>query len=299
MRKLSLLVALLLFTGLVAAGPEFEIRENSCNDDEENLFSMYDRKGGNVGEPGYYKWQVCGQGIIESTISEGCGDEQHMISMKTKKDSHASIYSEYRYDVCTESLSFQLNETCANPVASMHSKTDSHVAEPGYYKYQICPQIGEAENITVTVKTDASEVYVDSNTAQEKVYSPLELAFPYISTDQPLGIVSYGDLVNIEYSTQNSNDILSVTQSSGSFLVPFTSGGYPEIEDQQEEVVQRRFLNLNLPSFSFYMPEERSIQVRKQFDRPVEGFGNDLEGYIDLAVRNRLGNSTGLLVSPR
>ena len=84
----------ILFSGPVSADLDFNIRE-SCQVDEESFFSMYDKKGGNIGEPNYFKWQVCGDDVEDVEIKDSCDyGENSIISMFQRNDSHASINQE-------------------------------------------------------------------------------------------------------------------------------------------------------------------------------------------------------------
>ncbi|MFB6214227.1 MAG: hypothetical protein ABEJ07_06755 [Candidatus Nanohaloarchaea archaeon] len=288
-----LLAALVLMVPAVSGAPSFSVKQ-SCDSGEEPLFSMYSRSGGNVAKPGYYKWQVCGEEVENSAIRTSCKeDERRVISMKTKTDSHASVYDTYHWKVCATDVNPSVAQSCSeNPIVSLYSKDDSHAAEPGYFKWQVCPQTRKPpENVTLQMKMDASNVYVSGDPAQEKTYNPLELDYPYIASDQTTGIVSYGSLVSLEYE-QKSRDVFRVTQDSGSFLIPNTGGGYQEIEDDQEQVVNRRFLNLLEPSFHYTIPEKPVVKVYMDMEDPVKGFTGTETGSIEIAVRNTLDNET-------
>lgn len=298
-KTLSALLLLVFMISTVSGAPSFSIEEK-CESGEETLFSMYSKTGGNIGTPGHYKWQVCAEDLRNSEIKLQCGEsENSVISMYSRNDSHASIYGDYNWDVCVDYINIQVNQSCSPSIFSMHSKTDSHVAEPGYYKWQVCPYYGEPERITLEMETDAGEVYVDGEEAEERTYQPLELSYPYIATDQPLGIVSYGDLTNLSY-VSGSSDVFQVTQTSGSFLVPFTQGGFTEIEEEQEEVNSRSFLEQYGASFGFYISDTPEIRVSRRFEREVHGFNTTESNYIELAVRNMLNNenSTEILLTP-
>lgn len=303
MEKLVVLGALLLLVPAAASQEPFEIREDSCNDGETNLFSMYEKKGGNIAEPGYFRWQACSAVIDYSEVRDECEPgESSLISMKSKEDAHASIYSEYRWDVCIPRAVVTLNKTCVNsdPIASMHSETDSHIAEPGYFENQVCHSFADVNTMTLKLEIESSDVYIDGETAEERTYSPIELEYPYIVSDRPAGIVSYGDLKNITY-TENSRNVLSVTQRDGSFLLPFTRGGTESIDRRQEDITSRTFLQEYDPSFGFFIPDNPVIKVIYDFGYGTEGFTETQTNRIDLAVRNKFNDSdkTELLITDR
>lgn len=285
-----------LFAGSVSADLDFNIREN-CNTNEEPIFSMYSKTGGNMAEPGYYKWQICGEGVQNAEIRDSCNQgEKSIISMFQKQDSHASITEEYNWDVCTPDFSTNLTQSCDNPIASMNSETDSHVAEPNYYKWQICPTFEEPKNVSLELKLDAENVYVDGDAAEERSYTPIELSYPYITSDQPIGLVNYGKIRQINYETQGSTDILTMTNdpASASVLIPHTNGGYQEIEDEEDFINERSFLNQNQPTFGFPAVGKPTVKVGKNFDHTIQGFEGVKNGRVELSIRNKVDNKGGV-----
>lgn len=276
-----------------AADLDFNIRQ-SCQSGEESLFSMYDKKGGNIGTPGYYKWQVCGEGS-GYTVKESCAEnEGSVISMFQKNDSHASVDQTYRWDVCAPQVRAEVSQECDNPMVSMHSLTDSHVAEPGYYKWQLCPYLELPGNVSFELSFEPeSEVYIDGEPAEERIYTPIEMAYPYIVSDQPLGLVSYGSLRELEYREGTPEDTFRVTQEAGSssVLLPSTSSGYGEVEDDEDEVVDRSFLDQNMANFGFSSSGTPLVKVRRKFDYTVTGFEDVESGSVEISVRNRVNNN--------
>lgn len=145
------------------------------------------------------------------------------------------------------------------------------------------------DNITLELKFNPDSVFVDDETAAQKTYTPAELEYPYIVSDQPLGIVSNSPIESLTY-TKATEDIFLVTQRQGSFLLPFTQGGKKSIERREEEVVSREFLNLYNPGFGFETSTKPEVQVRYEFDEKVYGFNRTARGRIVLGVRNRINN---------
>jgi len=113
----------------------------------------------------------------------------------------------------------------------------------------------QPESISLEVSGDFEDVYVDGDEVSEGVYEDLD--YPYISTDDRLGIVSYDDFNRIEYTENN----LRVEQSSGSFLVPYTSNVREGIEEQEDSVTDRSFLDQLSPSFSLGSDSDPSVSV--------------------------------------
>jgi len=293
MKRLAVLLLLILFLPAVSAQDAFEIREDSCESFEENLFSLNDKEGGNIGDPGYFRWQVCTGVVDNSEIREGCDPgEDSLISMENRNDTHASIYEEFRWDVCIPNSVITFNDTCvnSNPVVSMYSETDSHVAEPGYFENQICHSFADVNSITLDMSIDSTDIYVDGESADERTYNPVELEYPYITSDRPAGIVSYGELESIEYSEDTGGN-LRVTQNGGSFLLPFTEGGTDSIEAREGMVNDRTFLDQLNPSFAFFIPETPNAGVIYDFNYTAEGFNNPQTGRVELAVRNKFTDS--------
>ena len=282
-------------TGSVSAELDFNIRQ-SCQSAEEPVFSMYSKEGGNIGMPGFYKWQVCGSGIEHAEIRDSCNQgENSIISMFEKNDSHASIDQSYRWDVCIPQVKTNLSQSCENPVASMKSETDSHIAEPGHYTKNLCASFDQPENVSVQLELDAEEAYIDGSEAEERTYNTLELSYPYIVSGQPAGIVDYGELIQIEYAN-NSGDTFRVTQTTeaASVLLPFTTGGHTEVEDEESEVVDRIFLNGASPSFGFAEIDEPTVKVRRKFENSVTGFEGVKRNNIELSIRNKINDNSSV-----
>lgn len=300
--KALILIVFLMFVGPASADLNFSIRE-SCQSDEEPMISMHSKTGGNIGEPGHFKWQVCGNGVEEINIKDTCASgENSLISMFQRNDSHASINQEYRWDVCSSGFRTNLTQNCDNPIASMESESDSHVAKPDYYSLKLCPSLAKPENTTIKLELDAANVYIDDSEAEERAYTPLELSYPYIVSDQPVGLVSFGKLVSLSYETRGSTDIFRMTQSLGStsVLLPFTGDGYSDVEDDEEAVIDRSFLDDYGPSFGFSSLETPFVRVRATFDHSVEGFDNVEYGQTSLSIRNKVNNneSTEIILTP-
>ncbi|MFT4892332.1 MAG: hypothetical protein ACI8Z7_000099 [Candidatus Nanohaloarchaea archaeon] len=288
--RLPLIVSLIiLFSGISSAQTaDFNIRD-TCQDREEPLFSLYDREGGNIGEPGHFKWQVCGSGVEEVEIQESCeSDMNSILSMYQRNDSHASTYQNYRLQVCA-SFTASINNSCQpeNRIVSLAKQDNSHVAEPGEFSYQLCGSPQKVETVTLEMTLDSEgQIYSDGQPVSEGYYTE-DAEFPYIVTDQPAGIVSYGSWNSINYTSQGSKDVLRVEQSEGGFLIPNTKEDYTAIESREDLVENQNFLQQVSPSFGFPQPEDPTVRVILDPEVKVDGFNRSLQGSISLYARHR------------
>jgi hypothetical protein len=297
----TLLAVLILSSGAVSAQQaEFSIREDTCNDREEPFFSLHDKEGGNVGEPGYFKWQVCGDGVEEVTIQDECSSNMNsIVSMYQRNDSHVSVYDNYKLQVCA-SFTASINNSCQpeNRIISMAKEDNSHAAAPGEMANTLCASEKGIESITLEMSlADGNDVYVDDETAVEQLYTASDLDYPYIVTDDPAGIVGYSSLRSIEYSSTANRDIFRVTQNGGRFIVPNTMESYSDIEDEEETITNREFLQQLRPSFSFFQPETPTIRVILRPNKTVRGFDHELRNFVELRSSYRVDNRTEPVVN--
>lgn len=296
-----LLTVILVFSGTVSAQEaEFNIREDACNDREEPMFSLYDKEGGNVGEPDHFKWQVCGAGVDEVNIQDECSSNMNsIVSMYQRNDSHVSVYDNYKVQVCA-SFTASINNSCQpeNRIISMAKEDDSHAAAPSEMANTLCASEEGIESITLEMSlADGNDVYVDDEPAGEQLYTADELDYPYIVTDEPVGIVSYSSLRSIEYSSNGDKDVFRVTQNGGRFLLPNTKESYSDIENEEETIMNREFLQDLRPSFSFFQPETPTIRVILRPNRTVRGFDNELRNFVELRSTHRVDNRTDPIVN--
>jgi hypothetical protein len=102
--------------------------------------------------------------------------------------------------------------------------------------------------------------------------------FPYIvSTDGSTvtGIVAADfEFVQRELGEENTLHFNRDAQRA-SFIIPFTEGGYAEIEDDQQLILANEFINQIHPSFSFFSPSTATV-------RTLLRSGADIEGYISI-----------------
>lgn len=287
-RKILLLTALVLLTSQ-AYGISSSI-ESSCGDNEIELVSINDTEGGHIAEPGYYSEnKVCVEGIKQAEIRQSCKTgETHSFSMFELENAHLSMYSVYNYDVCTGRTIGRIADTCdqGSAVLSVMSDNNTHVAKPGYFSKQLCLFKEPPENVTLELSGLSGSFYADGQSISSgETFSIAE--YPYIVSEESShtrGIVSYGDFVRLSRSSAGT---ISLTQSSGGFLLPFTSGAMEDIENRQQRVNSRRFLNLLSPSFGYAIPDNPMVKIILQPDQKVEGFSNTLKRDIRITVKNK------------
>ena len=284
-RLFLIALVLIILSGNVSA-QEFSIKDQ-CGDREENLFSIYDRSGGHAAEPGYFDTQVCASGVEEVELMETCsGGMNSILNLYQREDSHVSVYNEYRLSLCA-SFPAEVNSSCPtdNRIVSVSGIDNAHVAEPGEYSYSLCASQATVDTVTLEMKLDAEETYVDGDPASEGSYPASSLDYPYIVSGQPAGIVSYGDAVSIDYSIEDSEDVYSVTQEEGSFLLPNTENGYEEIESRQNFISTRTFTQQLSPSFAYLIPDTPTVRVIYNPDINLTGFDREQSGGVNLYVR--------------
>lgn len=153
----------------------------------------------------------------------------------------------------------------------------------------------QPDNITVELEFDPSNAYIDGQPYGDTtiINAP---SFGYVSTSQPLGIVSYNeDPLRAGFIDSEG---YYITQKSGEFLLPFTSGGPESIEDRQNIVENGDLVSRLNPSFSFGLGAERVIRVSYHFSYTVSEIIGTETGIEEILVRNRIhsGNQTELVL---
>lgn len=295
--KIAILAgAILTFSsGIAAQGYDLNVREDSCGQNEENFLSLYNKSGGNAAEPGYYKWQVCGSGMDEVKFQQSCGgDLNPILYLPEKNNSHVFSQEEKNWKVCA-SITASINNSCReeNIIISMAKEDDSHTGAPNELSNQLCASDRSVE--TVSLKMDLpsdTNVYMDGNSVSEGTYSASEIDYPYIVSNQPSGIVSFGELESISYSETATENILEVKQTEGSFLLPNTRGGYTEIEDEEEDVKSRSFLERVNPSFAYAPVEAPAVRVIYKPNVKVEGFEGRVEPPVEIYSHHKINSGS-------
>lgn len=273
--------------------------QSTCDVEYEPMLSLSDATGGHIGDEDYYNTKVCVSDVEYFEIKNQCGgDERSVLSVNSKENAHISMFdNEYNYELCTRRLETDVRSTCnANEtkILSVTKDNNTHAASPFHtdnaYTESICLKREPPENVTVSISGLSGNVYADGSSinAGESISPPA--AYPYIVSDQPVGIVSYGGFQRL---SRVSSDTVSVTQEagSGSYLLPFSREGYEEIEDEQTQINDRTFLNSVSPNFGFSSVEIPTVKVAYSPDQPIRGFDETLRtGRIELAI-TKLGDN--------
>lgn len=288
---------LLLFSALVFAGSINAISVSvgsSCGSDEP-VVSLNKTTGGHIAEPGFYPNQVCLEKIKYTQIRDNCNSEEQLLfTMESKNNSHLSIYdNEYSYELCAPRLTTQVRDSCLGnetKLLSVASDNNSHAAAPGYtdtaFDRSLCIAKKVPENVTVSLSGLSSPVYADGSEISSGSSITPPINYPYIVDNQPKGMIGYGQVLRI---SRTSSDTVSITQGrdSGGFLLPLTDGGRAEIEDEEEQIVNREFLNSISASFSFARAVEPTVKVFYTAPHSVNGFDSPLgTGTNNLRLKN-------------
>lgn len=293
LRKIFLLTIILISAGS-ASGINVSITE-SCSGDFEPMASLEKTDGGYLAEPGYYSENVCISDIEYTEIRERCAPNENMvISLESRSDTNISIYdNNYDYRLCAPDIRSAVRNSCLEDetkVLSVESDNNSYAAAPGYtdstFDQSLCLSTSSAENVSISLSglegafySNGSEIEVGTS-----INSPIN--YPYIVDDQPKGLVGYGEVIKI---SKTSSDTAKMTQraDSGSFLIPFTKGGYQEIVDEREAILEKTFLNTVSPNFGYGIVDEPELNVAYSPNRSLEGFNESIGvNYNNLRIRN-------------
>lgn len=158
----------------------------------------------------------------------------------------------------------------------------------------------EVENITLRMDfgdTDISKVIIDGTEYSSDDTTVNSFDFGYIVNASPLGIVSHsGDPIKAKFD--KSEDVISLTQEKGDFFVPNTQGGSEVIEERQDLIQAREFMQTIDPSFGFTLGAERIIRVSYEFPYEVHEVKGPSNGIQKMLVQNRIhpGNETQLVL---
>jgi hypothetical protein len=144
------------------------------------------------------------------------------------------------------------------------------------------------DNVSIELTLDSDQAHIDgASVASDTTRTSFD--YPYIVSDQPLGIVSYSEALAVEYSS-GSPDSFKITQRGGTFLIPFTSGGYESIEDEEQDVSNRNLLANIKPSFNFFEPSTPVVNVIYVFEHAISSFEGDRTDIDELSIRNTINN---------
>lgn len=274
MRKIALAIAILFFVSMGSADIKAEIK-TSCNFGEEPVISISDpdKAYSHAAEPGYYDNQLCIDGIESSEIQENECTSTSGIHLTDREDNaHFSVFSSYRLNVCIGDMRTRItpllgscneNETA---LFSISGKVNAHVAGPDFFDRNVCGSFISPENVSLSIQFNLSsndEVYFDDEKVEgEQTFE--EADYPYL-VSQDSEMVS--GIVKSEFDTAsrriNSENILKMRtkRNASSFIIPFTEGDISDIENREELVTQREFLNQFEPNFAYLLPESPTVRV--------------------------------------
>lgn len=269
MRKALLLLVLGLLAGSAGASSIDAVIQQDCPVDYEPVISMSnpDKGYSNPAPPGFYSYDLCVQGVEEAKIADSCSrNTGFYLSENSTDNAHFSMFSSYKVPVCTSRMVTQVRDSCLDnqtALMSVSGETNAHVASPGFFDDQLCGFFASPENITVEMEfnlTSSDQVYADD---QEIGEQELRLAeFPYVVSEGggvTAGMVAPG-MIRVERELDTRNRLV-MERSEGTFLVPFTKGDHDNIEDDQEEILNGRFLSQLDASFSYFKPEEATVRT--------------------------------------
>lgn len=156
------------------------------------------------------------------------------------------------------------------------------------------------DNITLEIEFNPnSAIYMDGSSVNtegsESLFSPI--SYPYIVSEQPVGIVGLSGVEKITY-TNDTPEKFSVTQTGSEFLVPFTQGGYQTVEAEEDDILGGTFLQGLEPSFSFFQPESPVVRASYLFEYSISNYTGSEDGIDTITVRNKLNgmNKTELTI---
>lgn len=312
MKRSKIVLTACLFLLLpLAAGVEASV-STSCSPDEEAMVSLSNTDGGHIAQPGEFNDKVCVSGVEYLDIKNSCGnDEQFVFSMTNRTDAHFSILeNEYNYQVCSSRTTghVEAGDTCgtnSTAVMEVSARNDSHAASLANDNYNkvFCLGGTSAENVTLKLQSPkiGDSVYVDETTISSENSMNPPFAFPYIIAENPVaGIVSAGGVTEI---ARPSSDEVEITQNIGNtYMVPFTTGSYREVEDEEDDVTNDRFLSGLSPNFAFADVSTPTVKVIHDSSRKVEGFSNTIyQGRVEFTVQNKYvgdGKPTTIKITP-
>ncbi|WEL19963.1 hypothetical protein [Candidatus Nanohalococcus occultus] len=151
----------------------------------------------------------------------------------------------------------------------------------------------EPDNITVELEFSPSNAYMEGQ-SYENTQVLTAPSFGYVSSSQPLGLVSYNeDPLRIGFI---DSERYYITQKTGEFLIPFTRNGAGAIEDRRELIESGELLTRLNPSIGFPLGAERVIRVSYHFTYKVSEIVGPKTGIEEILVRNSIhaGNQTEL-----
>lgn len=297
----------LVLTAMISQTGALDVSTGSSCGDRKPMVSLNNTSGGHIGEPGYYSDnKVCVSEVKNFAIRSSCNsDENAIFSMEQKNNSHLSIHdNEYLYQMCAHSIISAVRTSCntnETKVLSLTSDNNTHAAAASYttdpFNQSLCLKKDSPQNVTVKLSGLSGSIYADDASISSGASLSPPVGFPYIVSDQPTGIVSYGNFLKL---SRVSTGKVSITQKadSGSFLIPFTQNGYQEVEDEENQVVDREFLGSVSSSFGFGTADDPTVKVRFESPYSLKGFSDTLvSGTYELKIKNKGLDGENLTIS--
>lgn len=275
MRKVALGLLLLLSVSAVSADIESDIK-SECNQREEAVISISDPQEthSHPAEPGYYDNQLCISGIESSEITEDrCQFATGLYLTGREDEAHFSIFGSYRLNVCTSNMETRLiddtSESCLENETALFSvsgQDNTHVADVGVFDNKMCGGYITPSNVSLSLKFNHSsgdEVYFDGERVEgEETFRSAN--YPYMISE---GDIMTAGIVKSEFKSASrrieTENVLEMSsgRDSANFIIPYTDGGIEDIENRQEMVVEKEFLNEIQPSFGYLIPESPTVRV--------------------------------------
>lgn len=284
MRRLLPALILLLLVPTVS-GLSFEVRDSSCQADEQPMFSMSNRTNAHAGAPGVFEDHtgqytdgqiVCGQDTGTVRIAQTCQTiENSVLSFHDPESgqSHLSTEGERsEYNLCTERLATSVWRQCpsgSEPIVSIHGPVEDHIAEPGHYPWQICGASFENATLAYNFTLSGNQTFVN-NEGTGAAGSTLS------GDDGPLyAITQNGTLMSglvgdntqpqqVSIEDRSGRSVVTHTidrPSSQQWFVPLTTGDQFDIERRLSLIEAGTFLTQFNPNFAFTLADEALIRV--------------------------------------
>ncbi len=261
----------------------FVVRQDTCLDGEEALFSMSDRVNAHAGDPGYWEYQVCAGGIDRSAYRSVCTDvESPVLSFFDSEETfiHLSTDSDqFNQQLCTGELSIGIRDECPDTtkaIVSIYDLPESHVATPGVYGHHLCGAIFTDVSLMMEFhhgEDDTVRMHDDDDPGTGMYEYPVGLDSGFISAEAAslvAGIVSgeYTRTTGIEYREDGDDHVFRMMQDRNvdvSFFIPYAEGTSRSLENRIGLIEDGEFLSQINPNFGMRLAEEMLIQLTLQF----------------------------------
>lgn len=292
----------------------FVLRQDSCLEEEQELFSFSNKSNAHAGDPGYWDAEhVCASGIQDAEYTNVCtGDNREIMSFfgTEVNTTHLSTDSQmFDYKLCTRALSIGVRNSCPNTtvtIASIFKTPEGHLAEPGVYGNQLCG--GLINTVTAAMQFHLGpddDIYLPQDMSQSENpptgrYTNLpDGGYIVAENDSMVAGMVAGEntrLTEINYDEAGADHVFNMTQSRTkdvSFYLPFTRGNHLDVEDRRLLIQRDQFLEKINPNFGLQFAEH--LLVRLTLGLTDIDIVNDLSlsgGFYDLTISN-MGTTNG------